>query len=251
MATNISYSWADIDALALEKVGGNVATDGPFTAAQRLVHAKHALSDVWEAIGGRMTRVAGTDLWSGGASSSAESTKLMDPSYDTTFGSNLIEDIISVWASTNDTSVGTVVGDVPLDRVDVQELLALRGSSGLGSYASPKLYAIVREAVTDATEDTLLKMDRFRLYWYPSVAGFWFPALVSIKAPFPANLTAAVYPDLSPRHAMDVALLMAARFARLMKRDELAAQIEGEASEAVQMLFAKRRGILMSPDQGR
>lgn len=251
MATTISYSWADIATLALERVGGNVSTDGPFTAAQQLVHAKQALTDVWEAMGGRMTRVSGGDLWTGTASSTSESTKLMDPAYDATFGANAVDEVISVWASTNETALGTASGDVPLDRVDVQEILALRGSSGLGAYAAPKLYAIVREAVTDLSEDTLLKMDRFRLFWYPSVAGFWFPALVLIKAPFPASLSASVFPDLSPRQAMDVALLMAMRFARLMKRDELAAQIEGEVSEAVQMLFAKRRGVLMSPDQKR
>lgn len=233
--------YSEISDLTLDRVQANVSTDAPVSAAELLRHVNEAYADVYEASGGAYTKVAGSVLWTGGgvASLAAEWT------FPGSSGVEEVREFIQVWASTDVASTGAAATDVPLDPVDYAELLALRNSSGLGTYAAPKVRAVVRRSQTADTDG-----NRYDLYWWPSVAGFYFPAhYVRQFDPFDGG--ASDKPDVGDVESRDIALLAAARIAPLIGRAELVPSIISDLSERTRSSLERKLSAQLSAAQDR
>lgn len=222
--------------LTLDRVQGNVATDPPFSAAVVLRHINEAYADIYEVSGGGYLTSSHTTLWS----SNSDQAIITG-----TASTSAIAKVITVWASANTTSVGEIVGDTPMDRVDPGTIHALRAAStGLGTYARPKCYAMVRKAMTAADTTT----SRYDLLVYPLVASFFFPVFYR-KEFIPMDGGASDVPDLNDIETRDMYLLAAARLAPLNGRAELVPSIVGDISMRTKELLDRRAKARQDADQ--
>jgi hypothetical protein len=230
--------YSEISDLVLDRIQANVATDAPFTAAEILRHINEAYADVYQISGGGFKLVAASNIWSGGGTASLAAQRALLPSIQT------IDQIIQVWASTVVTSDGAESGDVPLDRVDYATINRLHASSGLGTYATPKVYAIIRGVATDTTTNLPT------LYWWPSKAGFYFPAsYVELFDPFDGG--ASDYPNVNDIESRDIALLAAARMAPLVGASEFVPAIMMDVSERTRAALDRKLQALMDARQDK
>jgi len=234
--------YSAITELALEKVQCNVVTDPPFSAAQLLIHANEAYQDVWEASGASLYKAAGSTLWTGGGTASLAADFTLAGST----GVEEIAEFLHVWATTTVGSTGGDAGDIELSPVDFAELLALRSSgSGLGTYATPKVYSIIRR-VQAADTDT----NRYDLYWWPSVAGYYFPAH-AIRQFDPFDGGASDFPDVDDQWSRTLANLLALRLAPLAARSEFAPAIAASIDPRHRAALDRRNRAQISARQDR
>ena len=217
---------------ALDRIQCNVVTDPAFSTAELLRHANEAFADVWEASGASLYKAAGSTLWTGGGSASGATDYTLPGST----GTEEIAEFLHVWATTTSASTGGGAGDIELSPVDYAEILALRSSgSGLGTYATPKVHAVVRRIQAADTET-----NRYDLYWWPSVAGYYFPAQ-AVRQFDPFDGGASDFPDVDDYWSRTLMLLLAMRLAPLAGRSELvpaiAADIDPRHKAALERRF--------------
>ena len=234
--------YSDIVDYALDRLQCNVVTDPRFGTAEILRHANQAYLDVYEASGGAQAAAAGSTLWTGGGSASGAADFTLPGSS----GTEEIAQFLQVWASTTLGSTGDFNSDIPLDPADYEEIVALQSlGSALGSYAAPKKYAVIRRAKTVDTEDS-----RYDLYWWPSVAGFYFPAhYIKQFDPFDGGATDRA--DVDDIGGHDIPLLMALRMAPLAGRAELVPSIAVDLSERMKKFLERKLSARISASQDR
>jgi len=233
--------YSEITSLALSRIKANVPVDPPFTAAQILEHANKAYEDVYEASGAAFVVVAGSVLWTGGGVASTGTSFTLPGSS----GTEEVSRILNLWASTAVGSVGDGATDVPLDPVDYSQIIALRASSGLGTYATPKVYSVIRRSQSLDTDGS-----RYDLFWWPSVAGFYFPASY-LRQFDPFDGGASDKPDVNDIQSRDIAMRLASIMAPLIGRAELVPSIMGDISEGTREGLERKLAAQISGDQDR
>jgi len=234
--------YSAITELALESAQCNVTTDPPFSAAQLLIHANEAYQDVWEASGASLYKAAGSTLWTGGGTASL----VTDFTLPGGTGTEEIAEFLHVWATTTSASTGGGAGDIELSPVDYAEILALRSSgSGLGTYGTPKVYSVIRR-VQAADTDT----NRYDLYWWPSVAGYYFPAQ-AVRQFDPFDGGASDFPDVDDQWSRTLALLLAFKLAPLAGRAELVPAIAAAIDPRHKSALERRNRAQLSARQDR
>lgn len=231
-------TYSEMSTLAMKRIQGDVANDPPFTAADILVHMNEAYADVWQASGAAFAAVQGATIWS--------------TNQPTTGGANVcqstlasIEEILHVWAADNNTDVPGTPDWNELERVDLATIFARGATSGIGTYSTPKVYAIARKVQAAGATTNL-----FTLYFWPYVAGFYFPTIYAQQF-VPLDGTAGHSPNVNDLESRDIAILAAARMAPLAGRAEFVPSILMDVSERTRAGLERRQAALMDAKQDK
>jgi hypothetical protein len=193
-----------------------------------------AYADIWHASGGGTTAALSSVVWAGSTLGTGGSFLQASP-FD-------IDQILHVWATLADTS-GGAQGDIELDRVEHARIMWLRANSGVGTYATPSLYAAIKQkALTDAT------VHRYRLEVWPGVANYFYP--ISYVSQFtPLNGTTLVTPDVNDIESRDIGLLVAMRLAPLVGRAELVPSIAADISQRTKEALERKFSSMLDAKQ--
>lgn len=231
-----SVTWADQKNNILDRLQANVANDPPFLPAELLRHGNEAYNDLWEMSGGSILSAAGGTLWSPGPTSttSGKLTGILAS----------VAEFVNVWATTSAASVGGIVSDILLDRVERSRIQQLRATTVVGPYATPRLYSITRLNTATAAD-----VDKHLLDVWPGVAGYYFPA--DYRPEFTALTGDTDVMDLPETLKRDASLLIAMRLAPLCDRAFLVPSISLDLSQRTQDWLAKRAETLASATQDR
>ncbi len=233
--------YATLEAIALDAMQCNVATDAPFTTAEKLRDFNEAYATMWQIEGGRVTSINHADAW---ATATIDSTgSLVSDVTD-------IEEVLFAWVSTTQASIGTTAGDLLLDRVERDEIMWHRNRSLGGTYLVPKLFSIEQiSAATGGTHDTTV--NRVRLDMYPAVATVNLYLPIRYRATFTPLTNGAndTVPELTDLGARDAALLWAAACAPRAGRAELVPGIMSRVSDRTTQVLERKQRALQSADQ--
>jgi hypothetical protein len=228
---------SEMSNLALDAIQANVATDPPFTAAEVRRHLNNAIALVYEIEGGSIKRVASATAWS--VAQSADTTgKLTGILTD-------IKEVLRLFSSSVSGSTGAA-GDVEMDRAELSKIEWLRThGAGLGTYTTPKLFAVTRLATATPGDINKVTID----YW-PGVSGLYFP-LHYVPQFTLLDGASVTTPDLTDLGSRDAAYLAAAEMAPLNGRAELVPSIMTNVSEHTRLAVERKRAALQSGDHDR
>lgn len=221
-------TYTNIIELAQREAQCFVTTDPPFSSADLLVHANSAYQIVYEESGGGLIKANG--MWDLGASAG---TFCVAGSASTAEIAKPVNVLFS--ASSSETSA-----DVPLRRVDLQEIFALKAASaGLGTYDNPKAYAIVRESPAPSGDTST---NVYGIYvWPPTVGATHYYVHLHYRRQFdPFDGGVSDVPDVNDVESYDIAYTMGAILAPLAGRAELVPAIVNKISREMQAKIKRR-----------
>ena len=230
-------TFTEIQNIALDRAQVNVATDAPFTSTEMARFINDAYADVFEASGGGVLNSTHAATWNafGGG---------VDGAYTGILYS--IGEIIACWSALANSTNGGQSTDDPLDRVDKAEIDVLRSAgSGLGTYATPKVYSVIRLDVTDPAALPTLRLD----VWPYSASRFhpilYIPQFTAIAS---AGVTT---PNVSDIESRDIALLTAMKIAPLAGRAELVPSIAADVSTRTKAALDRKFSAMLDARQDK
>lgn len=230
--------YSEISDLFLDDLQANVATDAPFTAAEIARALNDAYALIWEASGGAPIRATAGTLWN--EAPTADTKGILTGKLTS------VEEITHLYVSADVGSVGDSAADAELERAELSEIIwRRRNTAGLGTYGTPKLYALVRtHTVTPAD------VNKLRCEFWPAKSGVYLPAeyVPQFTAIDSATVTTPAVNDLESR---DIAHLAALMKAPLVGRAELAPGIAALLSERTQARLERKLSALMEGKQDR
>lgn len=230
-------TFSEIETRVLERLVSNTATDAPFPSAETARAINDAYRILWEQSGGGLTRAAHATLWT--PSPAVLGTQTLTGALAS------IGEIAHLWVGT--TSGSTGVGsstETELDRVDLSLIEAMRTQSsstvGLGTYAEPKLYAVVRTATTTPASVNKLTVE----VWPPCGGTRYFPAHY-IPQFTDIDSATVTTPDLNDIQSNDLAPLASILLAQRIGRGDLVPGFVLELSESTQQALNRKMSSMV------
>ena len=160
-----------------------------------------------------------------------------------TDASNLTMTLAATDATSNSRTFSPTSSANELDKADEAYIQWLLASDLPGTYATPKLYAIGRQATVVPAGVGLHK-----LYYYPAVTGFYFP--MEYQAQFtPLDGGSVTTPDVTDIGSYDIAKLAAADLVTRIGRAELVPNILRGLSDLMTATLKRKQEALVSADQ--
>ena len=237
MASTLTHD--EIVTLIKDALVANTTTDTPIAsgASSEMLRAMNdAYQAIWEVSGGAIKTVASATLWTSAQSATGVVTGALAG----------VKDILHLFASTTSDSTGTTAGDVELDKRDLGYIQRLRKMDISGTYAKPKVYAITRLEATSPAAATASTVGLLQLDYFPSVAGFYFPAIY-VPEFTPLDGGASDCPTVTDIESRDIAWMAAADLAPRIGRSSLVPSILMKVSDATNKLLApKLRNLLVA-----
>jgi hypothetical protein len=235
-----TLTYTESNDLILDRLQANVATDPPFSPAEILRHYNEAYGDVWELSGGALTAVTGAaTTWTPSPTTGTDG-RLVGVLRD-------IKEVLHVGATL--TAAG-LVGDpatIDLRPVDRSYIQWLRDNTTVGTYATPKMYAVTR---IRASSDVAANVGRYDLDVWPGIASYFFP-MEYVRQFSPLAGVGTDVPDVNDLESRDIPLLAAMRMAPLSGRAELVTSIAADISERTQKALERKFSALISAGQDR
>jgi hypothetical protein len=219
-------TFSDISTLALDELQANVSTDAPISAAEMARAINHAYSIIWKESGGTLTVATHATLWT--PSPAVSGTQTMAGALTS------IEEIIHLWVGTTVGSTGASTGDTELKRVELSKIQWRRSNStGIGTYAESKEYAVSKASTTTAANVNKLTLEVWPASagtrYYP---GHYIPQFTEIDA------VTVTTPDVNEIQSRDIGYMVALSFADRLGRAEFAPRIAAMISESTREMQA-------------
>jgi hypothetical protein len=224
--------YSEIQNLALDRAQANVTTDAPFSSAEIARIINDAFADIWEISGGSVKRVASATAWTSAQLATGIVAGILTD----------IGEVASLFQTTTSGSTGAAT-DAQVRLVELDHILHLRSTAGMGTYTVPKVAAI-----TPMSTDTPADVQKMQLDYWPGVTGFYFP--LHYKRKFsPIDSATVTTPDVTDLESRDIGLLAGARMAQVTDRSDLVPGILADISQRTQAAIARKLEALVTADR--
>jgi len=220
----------------LDRIGANVATDAPFTAAEQARFINEAYADIYEISGGGILSATHTTIWEAYDTNAFSTKASLSPR---------IAKIVRVYeANASGVTGGSDTAFRILEKVEQERVIYLQRMQNV-SYTNTKCYSITRIDETDET-----RLPRLRLDVFPIIPSTFFP-IDYVPQFTEIDASTNTQPSVSDIESRDIALLVAARTAPLIGNHHLVPGIVLDLSERTRAALDRKLSALLDASQDR